>query len=77
MDRYHFNVDDGVSFKDENGTEFADRAAVKEACVRYLADLLKARGDSFWDHPHWKITVTDANGRALMELELNAKETAE
>jgi hypothetical protein len=68
MDRFYFDVEDGKSERDEEGTELSGLAEVRHASVKLLGEELCERDRSFWDDPELKITVRDDNDLILLRL---------
>jgi hypothetical protein len=67
MPRYHFNVHDGTSIPDPEGSELPDLASARVQAVRLAADLLREHR-SFWNEGEWKMDVTDGEGLILFSL---------
>lgn len=66
--RYHFNVYDGVSEPDLEGTELPDWQVARLEAIRLAGEILK-------DDPHrialgedWRIEVTDSTGLILFQM---------
>ena len=69
MPCYHFNVYDGVSTHDRDGTAFADVHEARREALRRASTLLDdevMRGRFGED---WQIEVTDEAGRLLFRLD--------
>jgi hypothetical protein len=72
MRRYFFNVHDGSTILDEEGTEFASLAAARKAAIVLSGEILKdgAAGTVSAGEP-WRTWVTDApngGGQTLFSL---------
>lgn len=76
MPRYYFNVYDGVSSPDQDGTELADLAGAKIAALRLMGQLLNDDPDSFWNNHQWRLDVTNDAGLTLFTLMFAAVESA-
>lgn len=59
MPRYFFQVEDGASLPDLEGTELPDVAAARAEAVRLAGLLLADLGGKFWDQADWRLIVTD------------------
>ena len=68
MPRFHFNVEDGSSYPDHEGTELPDVPAAKAHAVWYFGDMLKASPCTFWNGDDWRMEVADEVGLALFSL---------
>ncbi len=65
MPRYHFDVHDGVTTLDENGTEFPDVPRARAYARRILLDIAKED-----DSPHLAVHVRDDDQRAILTISL-------
>jgi len=68
MPRYFFNVRDGTTVTDENGTMLPDLAAARKVAVRFAGDLLRDLGREPPADEDWKVEVTDEHGLILFTL---------
>lgn len=68
MPRYHFNVRDGVSAPDPEGTELSGLAEAERCAVKLSGDLLSDDPDRFWTGEEWHMDVTDDRGLILFSL---------
>jgi hypothetical protein len=68
MPRFHFHVEDGASYPDEEGVELPDLATAKAHAVRYFADMLKTSPCTFWDGDQLVMDVADETGLTLFSL---------
>jgi uncharacterized protein DUF6894 len=58
--RYYFNIHDGESRFDDEGTEFVDFTEVRAQAIQTTVDLLKdIQGPRFWSGEPWRLWVTD------------------
>jgi hypothetical protein len=75
--RFYFNIKDGQTLLDDEGTEFNDMAGVREEAVQSSADLLKAlHGEHFWSGDAWQLWVTDqpnGGGNTILTLTFSAR----
>ena len=71
--RYFFNVQDGITSLDEDGTEFASLDEVRSETLRLAGEILREVGSSFWDHAKWKLWVTDETGSTVLTLTLTTE----
>ena len=74
--RYYFNIKDGQTTLDDEGTELADMDAVKVEAVHSGADLIKGmQGAQFWTGEPWSLWVTDkpsGGGNTILTLTLSS-----
>jgi hypothetical protein len=68
MPRYHFNIHDGVSSLDEDGTELPDIDAARRQAAQLMGQLLRDDPDMFWNGEEWRLDVTDDRGLVLFSL---------
>jgi hypothetical protein len=68
MPRYHFNVEDGLSGLDQDGTELPDLNSAQIEAVRLGGAMLREGAEQFWKGQQWKMDVTDAGGTILFKL---------
>lgn len=74
MPRYFFNVIDGTSLRDGEGTELADIYTAQEQAICTSGEILRDMGARFWDGAAWELEVTDERGKVLFVLRLSAEE---
>lgn len=74
MPRYFFNVHDGESFPDLQGTELIDLNAARTEAIRFSGSLLRDRPDTFWSSKLWALEVCDDHGLRLFTLSFSAEE---
>lgn len=68
MPRYFFNVHDGQSLVDDDGTEFPTIEAARTCAVQTAGALLKDHAATFWSGGDWKMDVAEASGLLLFSL---------
>ena len=68
MARYHFNVEDGQKYPDDEGSEFPDLESVRNEAVRRSGVLLRDHSESFWSGQGWRLVVTDSVGMIMFTL---------
>lgn len=66
---YFFHIDYGDYLPDMEGTELPSPAAARAGAVALLGRLLSDEGDSFWQKPNIRVTVTDEWGVSLLSVE--------
>ncbi len=69
--RYYFHLDDSVFVLDPKGMEFPDWQSASAHALARAAEVVRDRGEKFWEGEHLRIVVTDAVGTALFELRLS------
>lgn len=74
MPRYHFNVFDGLSSLDIEGTELPDWQTARIEAVRLAGEILKDDADRIDLGEDWCIEVTDQTGLVLFRLTLQVIE---
>ena len=74
MPRYFFNVYDGYSKLDTDGTELSDIYTAQHEAIRLSGELLREEGGKFWNNNEWRLEVTDASGVVLFILRFSATE---
>ena len=77
MPRYFFNVQDGQSSPDREGTELPDLETARAEAVRLSGEVLRDAGVKYWDHPAWRLHVGDEGGRTLSMLRFSAERAYE
>lgn len=68
MQRYFFNVRDGVSYPDAIGQEFSALADARAAAVRFAADVLRDEVDALLRDEEWRVELVDADGGLLFSV---------
>lgn len=66
--RYHFNVYDGVSSLDLDGTELPDVQAARVEGIRLAGEILKDDADRIDLGEEWRLEVTDQAGVVLFRM---------
>ncbi|HEY8571366.1 DUF6894 family protein [Phenylobacterium sp.] len=77
MPRYHFNLEDGESVLDPEGTELPNLTVARSEAVRMAGRLLEDNPASIWAQGDWRMVVTDDAGVVLFTLSIAAMEAAE
>jgi hypothetical protein len=72
MPRFHFNVEDGRHYPDQDGLELAGQAAARDEALRAIGELVAAKPEDFWRDGFFRMTVTDDDGLTLFILDLSA-----
>src|SRR3954454_13317358 len=73
---YHFNIVDGVSQPDPEGTDLVDLAEVRRQALRLSGEVLRELSSVFWEHPEWSLTVTDDAGATVLALKFVAEQAS-
>ena len=68
MNRFFFDIENGGSLRDSDGTELPDLHGVRDSALQLLGQELRDRGASFWDDPALRLTVRDSNDLILMRI---------
>jgi hypothetical protein len=66
--RFHFNVYDGVSTPDLDGTELPDWETARLEAVRLSGEILKDNAKQIALGEDWRIEVTDDTGLILFQM---------
>lgn len=74
MPRYFFDVEDGHSTIDAEGTELPDVYAAQAEAIRFSGEVLRDMGARFWNDTEWRLKVRDESGRFLFVLRFSAEE---
>lgn len=74
MARYFFHTENGDRHTDENGLELPDLAAVRREAIKSLSEMIKNRGERFWERNSFRLIVTDEKGLILYVLDVNGVE---
>ena len=76
MPRYFFNIMDGYSDLDEEGTDLRDIYTAQTEAIRLSGEVLRDTGAKFWNGTEWRLEVVDDSGRVLFILHFSAEERA-
>jgi len=68
MQRYFFNVRDGVSHPDAIGQEFGALADARAAAVRFAADVMRDEVETLLRGEDWRVELVDAEGGLLFSV---------
>ncbi|KAB1069872.1 DUF6894 family protein [Methylobacterium planeticum] len=68
MPRYHFNVHDGRSLLDDDGTELPNTTFARREAIRYAGALLEDEATRLAVGEEWRLEVTDSVGLILFCL---------
>lgn len=68
MARYFFDLEDGQSDPDVEGTQISSLRSVRTAAVEMLGQVLRDRSQTFWDKPDLMLTVRSDDDLILMRL---------
>jgi hypothetical protein len=73
MPRYFFTLQDGQAHPDGEGVILS---GPDEACAQAAAtagEILRDLAGRFWDHPEWRMQVTDEHGTLLCTLQVRGR----
>ena len=70
MPRYHFNVYDGVTLTDQEGTELADIDVARHEGVRLASELLRLGAGREKLGEDWRVEITDGGGMILFRIDI-------
>ena len=69
MPRYFFNIFDGRSTPDTEGTELSDWQAARREAIRLAGHVLRDDADRLISDEEWRMEVTDTAGLTLFQFE--------
>jgi uncharacterized protein DUF6894 len=70
--RYHFNIRDGRSHADTDGTILPSLEAARIEAVRLSGELLRESPETFWSSAFWEMEVADERGLILFTLHFSS-----
>lgn len=70
MPRFYFDIHDGGSTRDDEGTECSDLEAVRRQAMRTLPDVARDDLKSDGDRRTFTVLVTDEDGRPVYSAAL-------
>jgi hypothetical protein len=68
MPRFHFDLHDGTSIIDDEGTVLPDLAEARIQAAKMAGALLSDEAVKFWEGAEWTINVRDEGGLVLFSL---------
>ncbi len=68
MPRFHFNVHDGHSTPDPDGSDLPNLTTARAEAVKLAGTLISEEGAAFWNGEGWRMDVTDDDGLLLFKL---------
>ena len=74
MPRYFFNVIDGRSIIDNEGSELAGLKDARIEAIQLAGAILRDEGDTFWNGEEWHMHVTDASGLSVLKLRFSVED---
>jgi hypothetical protein len=74
MARYFFHTQTNIRFTDELGQEYPSASLARGEAIRAAGELMRDGADIFWGTRPWSITVTDAAGVVLYEIEMHGQQ---
>lgn len=74
--RFFFNVCDGVTPLDSDGTELPNAEVAKVEAIRHAGVLVSESADRFRVDESWRLEVTDEAGLILYRIEMHIGSTA-
>ena len=71
MPRFYFNIDDGLSTLDVEGTEIGSLAEARCQAIKMAGHIMCEAAGTFWDHhSEWIMTVTDEQRLTMFTLQI-------
>lgn len=74
MPRYFFNITDGHTTLDSEGTVLSDIYTAQAEAIKTAGEILRDMGAKFWNGTEWQLEVTDENFQVLFVLRFSAEE---
>lgn len=68
MERFYFDLENGESIQDTEGTELTSHRGACHESLQLLGQTLRDKGGAFWNDPELRLTVRDSNDLVLMRL---------
>lgn len=75
MSRYFFNIIDGRSTADTDGTSLPSRQAARREAIRLAGNVLRDDADRLIPNAEWRMEVTDDKGDILFKLDFSFMDT--
>lgn len=76
MPRFHFNVYDGITARDHDGTELSDHEAARAMALTVAGELMKDEGRRTSLGNEWRLGVTDATSLVLYRIDFSIAESS-
>lgn len=76
MSRFHFNVYDGISALDDEGTELADPQQARLRAIRLSGEILGDDYERLTADVDWHMEVTDETGLILYRLDFRVHDSS-
>ena len=70
MPRYHFNVYDGVTALDGEGTQLDGPLQARREGMRLASELMRSEANCPRIGEEWRIEVTDGRGMILFQIDV-------
>jgi uncharacterized protein DUF6894 len=72
LNRFYFHLTHSEDIRDDKGVELASAHDAKCHAVKMIADLLCKTPEKFWETETFRVTVSDAEGLLLLNVEMIA-----
>jgi hypothetical protein len=69
--RFHFHTQTDVRVTDTEGTEYPGYAEARREAIRTCGQMMQDAPEQFWGSRPWSVTVTDATGLILWDIQLD------
>lgn len=70
MPRYHFNIYDGETTLDRDGTQLSGPEDARRESIRVASDLLRSEAVKAHLDADWRVEVTDGRGMILFRIDI-------
>lgn len=69
MPRYYFDLHDGFSERDDDGTELNDVAHARQEALRFAGKIIHDEARKSGYYPEWRLDVSDERRTLLFRLD--------
>ena len=76
MPKYYFHTDTLTRTTDPEGTVLPGALEARRQAIATCGEMMKDSPEGFWGSKPWSVTVTDAVGLILWELNIDGSATA-
>ena len=71
MPRFFFDIPGSGANVDTRGLDLPDNQAAREQAITCVRELLREGSASGWDMRGWRLVVTDATDRVVVDIEVS------
>ena len=77
MPKFHFHVVDGQPIINGDPAEMRDAHEARVEAIRLSGALLQDHANKFWEHPEWRMWVTDEAGETVCSLRFSTESASQ